>query len=538
MFTRRNFVILYVTTHHVAECMRVEIQAGSSLGASHRTHDQVPFNMNESTPIQAQVHMQWLEKDPALEGSSSLYQYTDVDVKDDMIGPKTAPGQEAVTPCLSTAWTDFLKMESPRCFDQQMVAGGASRKTSPKCQPGPSRGLRDKGCPLSPGPNQDDLAGTLSSWNESLTMPFPMPFDIMLGKFETRAQAWETAYLAKAWKGPDTIKPNPSAHWYELELNPEGVHPNSDHSGWYNKKVDNTLKIPSLGRLFGTRIPRNLGAALRASYGQESSDVFSFKAHMDVIDSQGGNNPSPANWLVVPLIIDKDLKDAQKTLGFEGHDEVNLPEASSAALWNYYKHLGITTLQCPFNDFAVPHIRAATECIERITIHLARGGNVIIHCFGGTGRTGTMLMSVAKTLGVPDVLGWGRRIGGPGKGSWVETHEQELFVDQLPRIMTQHMAASITQAVQNTIDARFARQLSSKPVWKKSNIRVAECSDGRKIVMQDRCQHWRNCRTCWGNPPVNDLIPLTDQGAESYDYLAAEVPYFKPRCTEPDGRRC
>lgn len=516
----------------------MEVLPNAMFAAPNGTHESKPIKIN----VQIEVG---LGKSP----------------REDFVEPSgSSPGEESVKPCLSEAWQDFLHKESPRCFEDGIRAGGAERKNGPLCEfkryfPEPDRpttcsaagrfwsrcpGL--KPCPVSSFLEGNHLLAELGSWNGSSSAPLELPFDLLSGQFPEQAQAWETDYLSPVWpRDAEDITPNPAAHWFELELNPGGVHPNADKakSVWYTDEIDSSLKIESLGRLFGTRVPRQLGSSWQApdSYKQESSDGVSFKAHMDLIDRQRGSDPNPANWLVVPLIIDKTLEADGGGLGFGGHDEVHLPDAQSEALWEYYKQLGITTLQCPYNDFSIPDRGAATECIERITIHLAKGGNVVIHCFGGTGRTATMLMAVAKTLGVPDVIAWGTRVGGPGKSKWLEIHEQQLFIDQLPRVMTKYMMASLSGEVKELLDSRFERQLAMPPKWKDS-VTVAVCQDERKIAMQDRCIHYRTCRTCWGQPaPVNEIIPLKE-GEPFYDYVAADVPIFRPRCRLPNGDSC
>jgi len=293
-----------------------------------------------------------------------------------------------------------------------------------------------------------------------------------------------------------------------------------------------------------------------------TSDWATFQAHMKKVDlEESRKGTSAANWIVVPLIIDSDKSSPEVS---------EAQAANSAALWKYYAKLELTTLQCPINILTTPHRRLLTDCIERIAVYLAKGKNVVVSCHGGSGRTGTMLMSIAKTLGVPNVIGWGRRAGGPGKASWVETHEQELFIDQLPRIMTQYMkdemrANSVFEGrdefILQKLDQRFAQQHLQWPVWNRialeksgkfnvlfeksaqSNIEVAECRrsptnlngedfDGRTIVMMDKCQFYRPCRTCFqGNAGDMTILPLTDAGKASYDYLDSDVTEFPVVCT-------
>jgi len=62
---------------------------------------------------------------------------------------------------------------------------------------------------------------------------------------------------------------------------------------------------------------------------------------------------------------------------------------------------------------------------------LAQGRNVLIHCAGGTGRTGMVVASVVKSVGVSNPVQWIRQV----KSTYVETKQQEEFVASLPAII-------------------------------------------------------------------------------------------------------
>jgi len=232
-----------------------------------------------------------------------------------------------------------------------------------------------------------------------------------------------------------------------------------------------------------------------------------------------------------------------------GHDELAPNGANSKGLWRYYKDLGLTVLRCPLNDFNTPNTDQFVECMERISVYIAEGKNVVVHCFGGSGRTGTVMMGVAKTFGVPNVIEWGRKA--PGKDTYLDVHEQELFVDQMPRVNTRYMQQNEhMQKIQDAINRRFKR--AEEEAVEKGDP-VAQCQDSEeKIPMQDKCWMYGNCRGCmgWGDGkpgsypqilqqhihlPLGDErapAPLTDEGKTWYNYWLNKAAYFAPQVQE------
>ena len=56
---------------------------------------------------------------------------------------------------------------------------------------------------------------------------------------------------------------------------------------------------------------------------------------------------------------------------------------------------------------------------------------MLVHCAGGTGRTGMVIASIVKSVGVRNPIQWIRRV----KSTYVETKEQEDFVNNLPAVL-------------------------------------------------------------------------------------------------------
>ena len=57
---------------------------------------------------------------------------------------------------------------------------------------------------------------------------------------------------------------------------------------------------------------------------------------------------------------------------------------------------------------------------------------MLVHCAGGSGRTGIVVCGVLRNLGVHDAIAWARR----QKSSYVETEEQRQVVESMPLTIT------------------------------------------------------------------------------------------------------
>ena len=66
---------------------------------------------------------------------------------------------------------------------------------------------------------------------------------------------------------------------------------------------------------------------------------------------------------------------------------------------------------------------------------LSEGKNCLIHCAGGSGRTGMVVACIVKNMGVRDPVSWVRRV----KSIYVETKAQEEFVENLPLVVDSRM---------------------------------------------------------------------------------------------------
>jgi len=86
----------------------------------------------------------------------------------------------------------------------------------------------------------------------------------------------------------------------------------------------------------------------------------------------------------------------------------------------------ITYLHIPIVDFSVPTIEDAKKFVSFVEEIKSKGGKVLVHCYAGCGRTGTMLAVylVYQGLSSDEAFLHLRRIN----ECFVETEEQEEFV--------------------------------------------------------------------------------------------------------------
>jgi protein-tyrosine phosphatase len=103
-------------------------------------------------------------------------------------------------------------------------------------------------------------------------------------------------------------------------------------------------------------------------------------------------------------------------------------ERAGIDLIDFYREHGLYVIHLPIHDFGVPRKTLLKRVLQKV-IRLANDGhNIVIHCFAGVGRTGTVAACLAGEIfgdsgeeAIRRVRMW------IGDGS-VETHEQKRFV--------------------------------------------------------------------------------------------------------------
>jgi len=187
---------------------------------------------------------------------------------------------------------------------------------------------------------------------------------------------------------------------------PENEKARLDPDHWYEVNLTNALLFANLtldgleqlvpGRLFSTRMPRNI--------------VEDEGERDDFIEKCKVNN------LRVILVL-TETEEFKKYSGMDG-------------LLDFYREeCGLVVYNRAIPDFQIPTSGDLVNNILDLTYHLAKGRNCLVHCAGGSGRTGMVIAAIVKNLGVYDPVARIRRV----KSTYVETYEQELFLKNVPK---------------------------------------------------------------------------------------------------------
>ena len=180
-------------------------------------------------------------------------------------------------------------------------------------------------------------------------------------------------------------------HWYEINLTNASL-----FSNLYLEDVQGLEQLVP-GRLFTTRMPRRIeeDPKERAEFLQKCQ-----KNHLQVVlvltePFEFQKYCCPKNWLL-----------------------------------NFYTaDCGLQVYNRAIPDFQIPTSGDLVANILDLVYHLSQGRNCLVHCAGGTGRTGMVVAAIVQNLGVYDPLARIRKV----KSTYVETREQELFLKNMPR---------------------------------------------------------------------------------------------------------
>jgi len=186
---------------------------------------------------------------------------------------------------------------------------------------------------------------------------------------------------------------------------PENEKMRLDPDHWYENNTTNASLFANLtldglpqlvpGRLFTTRMPRNI--------------VKDPQEKQDWLDKCKKNNLKAICVLTEPEEFKK----------YSGMDH----------LLDFYRNeCGLVVYNRAIPDFQIPTSGDLVNNILDLTHHLSKGENSLIHCAGGSGRTGMVVAAIFKNLGVYDPIPRIRKV----KSTYVETYEQELFLKNMP----------------------------------------------------------------------------------------------------------
>ena len=198
---------------------------------------------------------------------------------------------------------------------------------------------------------------------------------------------------------------------------PENERLRLDPDHWYENNLCNSSLFANLapekiegmeplvpGRIFTTRMPRDL--------------VEDPSERKDWLEKVQKNNLKVICVLTEP-------HEFEKYSGMDGLLEF------------YENECGLKVYNRAIPDFEIPTSGDLVNNILDLTYHLSQGQNCLIHCAGGTGRTGMVLAAVIQNLGVYDTVSKIRKV----KSTYVETPEQEKFLANMPKAIDSRIVA-------------------------------------------------------------------------------------------------
>lgn len=115
-------------------------------------------------------------------------------------------------------------------------------------------------------------------------------------------------------------------------------------------------------------------------------------------------------------------------------DEKNTQGKSFFDYSDYLKRFDITTYRLPIVDLSVPTVDEMNQIIRLIDLNLKAGKTVYFHCWGGVGRTGTVLgcylkqFCYASNKNVFELIHYLKRTTPIHERDSPETNEQREFV--------------------------------------------------------------------------------------------------------------
>lgn len=209
---------------------------------------------------------------------------------------------------------------------------------------------------------------------------------------------------------------------------PENEVLGQDPDFWFEINVANSQLFSNLslegieellpGRLFTTRMPRDL------KKNPAMGDNFRTKVR---------------KYSLSTVLILTEREEYEKYAG--------------ADLEEFYRSVGVEVISRPIPDFTVPNEPDMVKNIKDVTYRLSEGLNVLVHCAGGSGRTGMVIAAVVHDVGVRAPVQWVRRV----RSVYVETEAQENFVNSLPlaldeRITQKHPKLALALTAQQLLD--------------------------------------------------------------------------------------
>jgi len=244
---------------------------------------------------------------------------------------------------------------------------------------------------------------------------------------------------------------------------PENERTRLDPDHWYENTLTNVSLFANLtlegleelvpGRLFTTRMPRDL--------------ITDPGERQDWLDKCRINNLKVICVLTEP-------------------EEFKKYSQMDGLLDFYRQECGLTVYNRAIPDFQIPTGGDLVNNILDLTYHLSQGENCLVHCAGGTGRTGMVIAAIVKNLGVYDHIARIRKV----KSTYVETLEQEKFLRDMPKALDSRIVSKFPKlaqaiAAEHLIQVFFTHGSELEKGQNRKNIVKQELDEKEEEKLKD-----------------------------------------------------
>ena len=108
-------------------------------------------------------------------------------------------------------------------------------------------------------------------------------------------------------------------------------------------------------------------------------------------------------WLIPGKLAKAPMPDDEDLMRWKAEGitaVVNLLETSFEDIVRDEKNAGFKVLHSPVDDFGAPELGQLKDVVNWINKEVSAGGKVLVHCFAGIGRTGTVLIACMLNKGM------------------------------------------------------------------------------------------------------------------------------------------